>query len=339
MFLNSPLGVGGYMKNKLIDTFVIALLFTVFVAYLIPYPGTKHSPFHLNTIAEIGVSVIFLLYGVQLGPERLRSGLHNTKLHMLVHTSTFVLFPLILILLKPLFVTEFLQQVWLPFFFLAALPSTVSSSVVMVSIAGGNIPAAIFNASISSLLGVFVTPLWMSIFLEKQAGNFELSQVIIKLLFQVLLPVITGMLLHRKFGKHAEANRKRLKFFDQSIILLIVYCSFSESFYEGVFKGFEWHYLFALLLMVLTLLFVVYSIIWFVTRSMRLDRGDRITALFCGSKKSLVHGSVMSKVLFAGMGNTGLVLLPLMFYHAVQLFVISIIAGKMRKNSKAAERK
>jgi len=325
------------MKNKLIDPFVMALLTVVFIAYLLPYPGTKQSPFHLNTIAEIGVSVIFLLYGVQLGPERLRSGLHNGRLHLLVHTSTFVLFPLILILLKPLFVTEFLQQVWLPFFFLAALPSTVSSSVVMVSIAGGNIPAAIFNASISSLLGVFITPLWMSIFLEKQAGDFELSQVIIKLLLQVLLPVIIGMFLHSRFGRYAEANRKRLKLFDQSIILLIVYCSFSESFYEGVFKGFEWHYLFALLLMVLILLFTVYTIIWLVTRSMRLGREDRITALFCGSKKSLVHGSVMSKVLFTGVGNTGLVLLPLMLYHAIQLFVISIIAGKMKKDLNKAE--
>lgn len=50
--------------------------------------------------------------------------------------------------------------------FLATLPSTVSSSVVMVSIAGGNMAAAIFNASVSSLIGVFVTPLWMGIFLE-----------------------------------------------------------------------------------------------------------------------------------------------------------------------------
>jgi len=325
------------MKNKFIDPFVMALLIVVFVAYLLPYPGTRHSPFHLNTVAEIGVSIIFLLYGVQLGPERLRSGLHNTRLHLLVHTSTFVLFPLILILLKPLFVTEFLQQVWLPFFFLAALPSTVSSSVVMVSIAGGNIPAAIFNASISSLLGIFITPLWMSVYLEKQHGDFELSNVIIKLLLQVLLPVIIGMLLHKKFGKAATDNRGKLKLFDQSVILLIVYCSFSESFYDGVFKGFEWHYLFALLLMVIVLLFMVYGIVWLISNSLRLQREDRITAVFCGSKKSLIHGSVMSKVLFAGMSSSGLVLLPLMLYHATQLFIISIIAGKMRKASDTTE--
>jgi solute carrier family 10 (sodium/bile acid cotransporter), member 7 len=319
------------MKRSLIDPFIVALLTVVVIAYFFSYPGTKESPFHLDEIADLGVSVIFLLYGLQLGPEKLRAGLTNTRLHLVIHASTFILFPLIIILLKPFFTTVFLQQVWLPFFFLAALPSTVSSSVVMVSIAQGNIPGAIFNASISSLLGVFITPLWMSLFMQQTSGSIDLSHVIGKLLLQVLLPVVVGLLLHKKFGKFAEANKKRLKLFDQSVILLIVYCSFSESFYKGVFKGFEPIYLLALLAMVTALLFIVYGIITFTTKVLHFSREDQITATFCGSKKSLVHGSVMSKVLFANAANSGLVLLPLMLFHAVQLFIISIIAGRMQR--------
>ena len=324
------------MKRSFIDPFVIAIAVVVFMAYLLPYPGTKESPFHLDEIANAGVSLIFLLYGVQLGPEKLKAGLTNTKLHLVIHASTFILFPLIFILLKPLFHTDLLQQIWLPFFFLAALPSTVSSSVVMVSIAGGNIPAAIFNASISSMLGVFITPLWMSIFL-KQSGDIELGSIIIKLLLQVLLPVIIGLLLHKRFGKLAEANKKRLKIFDQSVILLIIYCSFSESFYEGVFKNFDALYLLEILLMSTALLFVVYGIITIITKALDFERKDRITATFCGSKKSLVHGTVMSKVLFANAAGTGLILLPLMIYHAMQLLIISIIAGRMQKSSSTSE--
>jgi len=320
------------MRQSFIDPFVIAIAGVVFIAYLLPYPGTKESPFHLDEIANAGVSLIFLLYGVQLGPEKLKAGLTNTKLHLVIHASTFILFPLIFILLKPLFHTGLLQQIWLPFFFLAALPSTVSSSVVMVSIAGGNIPAAIFNASISSMLGVFITPLWMSTFL-KQSGDIELGSIIIKLLLQVLLPVIIGLLLHKKFGKLAETNKKRLKIFDQSVILLIIYCSFSESFYEGVFKNFDAIYLLEILLMSTALLFVVYSIITIITKALDFERKDRITATFCGSKKSLVHGTVMSKVLFANAAGTGLILLPLMIYHAMQLLIISIIAGRMQKTT------
>ncbi|WP_153800347.1 bile acid:sodium symporter family protein [Foetidibacter luteolus] len=324
------------MKRRLVEPFVLALLLTVLLAWLVPYPGTKQSPFHLDEIAGVGVSIIFLLYGIQLGPEKLKSGLTNMRLHLLVHLSTFVLFPLVIILLKPLFVTVFLQKVWLPFFFLAVLPSTVSSSVVMVSLAEGNVPGAIFNASISSLLGIFITPLWMSFFMQHQASGFHLADITGKLMLQVLLPVTAGLLLHGRLGSYAASVKKQLKLFDQFIILLIVYCSFCDSFSSGIFNGFGPVYLLAMLLMVTALLFIAYGAIWLVSRLLHLNREDSITALFCGSKKSLVHGSVMSKVLFTGPAGTGLVLLPLMMYHAVQLFIISIIAGRMRRKHQQA---
>jgi sodium/bile acid cotransporter 7 len=124
-----------------------------------------------------------------------------------------------------------------------------------------------------------------------------------------------------------------LKIFDQSVILLIIYCSFSESFYEGVFKNFDALYLLEILLMATALLFVVYGIITIITKALHFERKDQITAKFCGSKKSLVHGTVMSKVLFANAASAGLILLPLMIYHSLQLLIISIIAGKIQRVS------
>ena len=55
---------------------------------------------------------------------------------------------------------------------------------------------------------------------------------------------------------------------------------------------------------------------------------DRITAQFCGTKKSLVHGTVFSKIIFGGMPGLGLVLLPLMLFHASQIMIISAIASR-----------
>ncbi|ULQ53307.1 bile acid:sodium symporter family protein [Flavihumibacter fluvii] len=321
------------MKRNLIDPFIIALVAAVALACFFPYPGTKESPFHLHTIADIGVSVIFLFYGLQLGPEKLKAGLHNTRLHLVIQASTFILFPAIIILLKPLFATAFLAQAWLPFFFLAALPSTVSSSVVMVSIAGGNIPAAIFNASISSLLGIFITPVWMGLFIHSNAGDPGISYVIGKLLLQVLLPVAIGLVLHKRCWPFAARNKKQIKLFDQAIILLIVYCAFSESFYTGAFKNYSISSLLLLLFMVTALFFLVYGIMTLVAVRLHFNRQDRITATFCGSKKSLVHGSVMAKVLFANAANTGLILLPVMLFHAIQLMIVSIIAGKLHTKS------
>jgi solute carrier family 10 (sodium/bile acid cotransporter), member 7 len=211
-------------------------------------------------------------------------------------------------------------------FFLACLPSTVSSAVVMVSIAGGNIPAAIFNASLSMLIGVFITPLFMGIYMGASTGSFDLVPVIIKLLIQVLLPVILGIILNSKWGAFAEKNRKYLKHFDQTIILLIVYTAFCESFAKKMFEGYSYIFLFELGAGMVVLFYSVYGIVYLISRLLHFSREDKITAQFCGSKKSLVHGTVMSKVLFAGSPFMGIILLPIMMYHALQLITVSIIA-------------
>ena len=71
------------------------------------------------------------------------------------------------------------------------------------------------------------------------------------------------------------------------------------------------------------------AIVYLLCRLMRFDRADTITAVFCGSKKSLVHGSVMSRVLFGASPMTGVILLPTMLYHAFQLIIVSITAKKI----------
>lgn len=323
-FLNTLANVG-------LDGFVLALLGMIGLAYIYPYPGTKASPFHLGEIANYGVSLIFFFYGLKLNPEKLRAGLSNWRLHSVIHLTTFVVFPLLIWAMRGLFVVQHGEMLWLAIFYLAALPSTVSSSVVMVSMAGGNIPAAIFNASISSLLGVFLTPLWMSLVLQAGSGNYELGQVITKLALQVLLPVVLGILLHSRWGAFAERYKSALRNLDQSIILLIVYTSFCESFAEGIFRSYSLADIFLLGVGMVALFFGVYGLVHLISRGLRFNREDRITALFCGSKKSLVQGAVMSKVLFANAAAAGIVLLPLMLYHALQLIIVSILAQKMAR--------
>jgi sodium/bile acid cotransporter 7 len=58
---------------------------------------------------------------------------------------------------------------------------------------------------------------------------------------------------------------------------------------------------------------------------------DTITTKFCGTKKSLVHGSVMVKIIFGASASVGIFLLPIMLYHILQLLVVTIFAEKYRK--------
>ncbi len=336
MQINRP-SVVQYLTKALarvgLDGFIIALLSMIGLAYVLPYLGSKESPFHLDEIANYGVSLIFLFYGLRLNPEKLRAGLKNWRLHTVIHLTTFLLFPLLVWSVRSVFSLYHGELFWLAIFYLAVLPSTVSSSVVMVSIAGGNIPAAIFNASISSLLGVFITPLWMSLVLQSGAGNYELDQVIGKLALQVLLPVVLGIALHSRWGAFAERHKSALRLMDQTIILLIVYTSFCESFSEGIFANYQLLDIVWIGLGMIGLFFGVYGIVYVLSKMLKFNREDRITALFCGSKKSLVQGAVMSKVLFADAAMAGIVLLPLMVYHALQLIIVSMLAQGMARKS------
>ena len=332
---DSKIGMNSFfalLKKGGLDGFILGLIGMIFLAYLWPKGGIRNGHFSLAQIANYGVSLIFFFYGLRLNPEKLRAGLSNWRLHGVVHITTFIVFPVIVLICKLLFDKNNNDPFWLGAFYLATLPSTVSSSVVMVSIAKGNVPAAIFNASISSLVGVFITPLWMGLFLSTAGNNFELWGVIGKLIVQVLLPVALGIALHPKFGAFAEKHRKTLRYFDQFIILLIVYTSFCESFERQMFKGYSGWYILGIGAAMVILFFTAFSMITMVSRFFKFNREDKITAVFCGSKKSLVHRTVMSKVLFPGSHMAGIILLPVMIYHALQLVAASIIAQSMAKH-------
>jgi solute carrier family 10 (sodium/bile acid cotransporter), member 7 len=318
--------------NFKIDKFVVAIATTVLLAYIFPQFGSKSSPVNLNLLASIGVSLIFFFYGLKLSPEKVKVGLKNWKLHLLVQASTFLIFPIFVLLFLPFVHSEHNRSIWLAIFFLASLPSTVSSSVVMVSIAKGNIPAAIFNASISGLIGIVITPLWMGLFLNNSNSNFDLGEIYIKLLTEVLLPLILGLFLHRFFAKQAAKYNTYLSTFDKSVILLIIYKSFATSFDENVFSSLEASNLVVIVICVILLFYFVYYFTGIVSNKLGFNREDKITAQFCGTKKSLVHGTIFSKILFQNAASIGIVLLPIMLFHGFQIFIISIIANKRARN-------
>jgi sodium/bile acid cotransporter 7 len=75
------------------------------------------------------------------------------------------------------------------------------------------------------------------------------------------------------------------------------------------------------------LLLTMLGITAFAARRLGLARGDEIAVVFCGSKKSLVTGIPMATALFAG-SSLGLVVLPLMIFHQLQLMACATLAQR-----------
>jgi sodium/bile acid cotransporter 7 len=298
------------------------------LAYFFPELGETNGGFTIDKLTFYGVSLIFFFYGVKISPSTLKIGLSNWKLHLVIQSTTFLIFPLLILLLNGLFGVEG-DLFWLGTFYLAALPSTVSSSVVMVSIAGGNLPAAIFNASISSILGIVITPMWMEVFLSATDADFELFTTVLALVKQILVPVVIGFFLHKRLVNWVQKYNKLLKNFDQLVILLIVFSAFSQSFGRNMFAG---QNILGLGFFMLVLFVFMAGGMYLLGRWLSFERGDKITVLFCGSKKSLVQGAVMGKILFPDPVVFGVVLLPLMLYHTLQLILGSALAERMALN-------
>lgn len=315
------------MKIK-IDPFVLGIIIVIILAYLFPQWGTGAGKGVLDAISTVGISLIFFFYGLQLSSEKLKAGLKNWRLHLIVQASTFLLFPLLVLPAHTLIQNEAQETIWLAFFFLAALPSTVSSSVVMVSMAKGNIPAAIFNASISGIIGIIITPLWMGLFLNAEKADFNFSSIYVNLIVQIIIPVLLGLFFQRFLGSFAQKNRTRLATIDKLIILIIIFKSFAASFDENIFNGVSALDLAFIFMGVMALFIIMYFLTGFLAKKFALSREDQITTQFCGTKKSLVHGTIFSKILFGNMAAIGIILLPLMLFHAAQILIISVIATK-----------
>jgi len=321
------------MLNKIkIDRFVFAIIFAVTLAYVFPFFGNRAlaKPLLLG-ISGVGISLIFFFYGLKLNYTIIKEVFKNWRVHLIVQSATFILFPILVLLFYPFIKTDMQHTLWLAVFFLAVLPSSVSASVVMVAVAKGNVPAAIFNASLSGIIGILITPIWMSYFIEVQTVEFDFTEIYFSLVTEIIIPLILGIFLQRYFGIWAMRNAAKISLFDKTIILLIVFKSFSESFINGIFSSIGvWDMAF-LIFVVIALFWLVYYIIKFICFRFNINREDSIAIQFCGSKKSLIHGSVMSKIMFAHLPFVGIMLLPVMLYHGFQIVFMSFIAAKKAK--------
>lgn len=322
-----------------LDPFLVALAAAVVLALVWPQPGVTGGVLHADKAASWGIAIIFFLYGVSLAPRRLLESATRWELHLVVQGATFGLFPLVVAGVLALAGSRVPEALATGFFFLAALPSTVSSSVAMTSLARGNVPVAIFNASISSLIGVFVTPALMAWYLHSVGEGLDLSAVILKLIVLVVLPLAVGQMLRPFLVGIVERHRALVRAADRAVILAIVYNSFCDSVAAGIWKGQSPFLLLEIVAGVLALFAVTYVLVGLACRLLGFSRPDTTAVVFCASKKSLATGLPMAHVMFGAAPELSLIIAPIMLYHFLQLLIVGVIAGRSaaRDDALAAE--
>jgi sodium/bile acid cotransporter 7 len=317
----------GYLPNA----FIFGLLCSVGLAFLFPGPGARGGWMHPDVLNNVGIALILFVQGLAMAVERMKSGAGNWRLHLIIQSFTFLLFPLV-----GLAFHEITRIIWPAepsalrdgFLYLCVLPSTVSTSVVLTSVARGNTSGAIFNAALSNILGVMFTPLLVRLLMQAGGQVSSFGPLLLKITLLTLLPFVVGMGIRPLVREWVDAHRSWLNILSNGVILLIVYTAFCDSVEGRVWE----HYGIALTVKVfvgvIALFTTVSLLVWAISNAARLERDDFIAALFWSVKKTLAMGVPLAQLIFGAKGNLGLILLPIMFYHPFQLFVCGLLANR-----------
>ncbi len=310
------------------EPFILMLLGAVVLASLLPARGEMATI--VGYAADIGIVLLFFLHGAKLSREAIWAGLRNWKLHLAVLAITFIAFPLFGLGLTALpFVTGPLAAGLL---FLTLLPSTVQSSIAFTAIARGNVAAAVCSASFSNLLGILITPALVALLMHVSDSGGMSIESIESIVLQLLAPFLAGHLLRPLIGAWVTRNKRLLTVVDRGSILLVVYSAFGAAVVEGLWSKLSLGDLILTGLLCAALLAFVLGLTFAVARLMKLPREDAIVLQFCGSKKSLASGVPMAGVLFPPV-QVGVILLPLMLFHQLQLIACAVIARRYAESA------
>ena len=311
-------------RLKNLDPLIVLILCAVAIAIVFPARGQFADTF--DVLTNIGIALLFFLYGARLSTREAINGIKHWKLHLTILAFTFAVYPLIGLALRPL--TAFMpNDLYLGILYLTLVPSTVQSSVAFTSVAKGNVAGAIVSASASNLAGVILTPLLVMALMGAGDGIHIDSAVFLEISMLLLLPFALGQLTRRWVDKIAAS--KATKVVDRGSIAMVVYAAFSKGMVDGMWSQISvWQILFQILFSTVFVLFMLW-LTKVISKKLGFSREDTIAIQFCGSKKSLATGLPMASVIFAsGSTSLGLLILPLMIYHQVQLMICASVASR-----------
>ncbi|PVE23574.1 bile acid:sodium symporter [Microvirga sp. KLBC 81] len=303
------------------DRFTVALVATAIIATILPATGAAGPILKAGIVGSI--ALLFFLQGARLSREAIIQGAVHWRLHLMVFAATFLLFPVLGLLTKTYLQSYLAPGIALGVLYLCLLPSTIQSSITFTSLAGGNVAAAVCSASASNVLGIFLTPLLMGLFMQTQGGVS--LDAIGEIVLQLLVPFVAGHLMRPWIGRWVEGHRPLTGIVDRGAILLVVYYAFGEAAMNNLWRQLEPRDLMLLVLLNCVLLGAVLVITTMASRLLGFSRRDEIALVFCGSKKSLGSGVPIASILFPA-SMIGAIILPLMLFHQIQLLVCAVLA-------------
>ncbi len=325
------------------QSLTLGLLAAVGLAFWLPEGGMRGGWLRSESTTIWGVVLIFFLQGLSLPTRVLAAGLLNWRLHCFVQSWIFLFAPILMGLLLlgvgPLLAPE----VWPGFWYLAILPTTVSSAVALTALAHGNTAGALFNVTLANVLAVILVPLWSLVLISGQVdlGSVELGGLLADLARMILLPLVVGQLVRPWIATRPvfAVISPWFKTVNNAVILFIVYAAFCNSVQDEGWATYGFDLLIKVFVLSTVFVGAMGALTWWTAKWLPGERDIRIAAFYCASQKSLATGVPMANAIFAGAAaaghiDLGLLILPLLISHPLQLLLGGYLAGRLGERKK-----
>ncbi len=316
-----------------IDPLVRLLVLAIVLASLLPV-SAQYRPF-AQAVSNGAIFLLFLLNGLRLPRAEVLRGIRHARFLLPLALWCFVAMAGLGWGLAKLGAALALpQQIALGLLFLGVLPSTVQSATAYSSLAGGNVAVSVVAAAVINILGVFLSAPLFSLLAATKAVEFDVGSLE-RVMLILLLPFVIGQIAQGRVGHLVREHKRLATWMDRLSIAIAVYVAFSGAVEQGLWQRvgpLDWVVLLGLVGVFLALGF---GGAWLLGGALGLRRDDRIAFLFAGGQKSIALGAPLASLLFPP-AIAGLLLLPVLTYHLLQLVLSAPLAGRLRGRQEPA---
>ncbi len=299
---------------------ILALGGAVALAFVFPEWGSSGGYLHSEVTTKLGIILVFFLQGWALPSEVLARGVLRWRTHLLIQVFIFFLYPLLFILGDLVWSQWIGHPLRIGFFFLAVLPTTITSAIVYTSLADGNTGVALFNTTVANFAAVLITPLWMMVLVQSDVGQMgDFATVFLKLTRLILLPFLVGQVVHYYFKETAIRHKILFGHINQGVIIFLVFAAFANSVKAGIWESQGWGMLWLTALLCLALFCLVNALALLFIRLDFFTQEEKPAVFFCSTQKTLATGATFANSLFGADPTLGIILLPVIVYHPIQL--------------------
>lgn len=327
--------------------FIILFAIAIVVAYLAPnvarrggYLASEYS------FSYGGLCVIFLVAGLTMPTKLLIGNLGQWRPHLVTQGMCFVITPLIGLALVECVIGSGNEHI--PDLFLAGIvimacsPTTVASNITFTRLSGGDDAIALVEVVIGNLLGIFISPALVQLFLRPSIGlgvgaptqsvGAIYKELIKHFGLALYLPLFVAQGLRNLSPDRVDKWSKILHLpkWASICLLLFLWQTFSDAFHTNAFQALPTQAI--LLIVFLNLgLYPFFTLVCYLVcrppgslfKSRRMSKRQTIAVCFCGPPKSITVGLVLISIQYSNFTllEQAIIAIPLTLYQGMQIFI------------------